>query len=271
MLRSVVTAAVAVFLLAASFAAQEVPADMSLIPAGEFWMGRTHMWLLDELSMNLTPRLDDQPAHRVHMDGFLMDKYEVSNEAYSKFTDSTGHRKPFHWIGGKVPQGKENLPVYNVSWDDAVAYCKWAGKLLPTEAQWERAARGGTDFTLYPWGDELSTGGARGAGARGGPPQARLATYALPTGPTKIGSYAPNKFGLFDMTGNVWEWVNDWYNRTYYSVSPDKNPPGPDTGLYKVIRGGSWSDVDERVLGVNFRNFTEPELRTASIGFRCAK
>jgi formylglycine-generating enzyme required for sulfatase activity len=282
---------------------QNVPADMVQIPAGEYWMGRTHMWLLDELSMNLTPRLDDQPVHRIYIDSFLMDKYEVTNERYVKFVEATGHRKPFHWIGGKVPAGKENLPVYNVSWDDAESYCKWAGKRLPTEAEWERAARGGVEFTMYPWGDELAPGGRRGpqivdgvvvdaepepggvtatppaanpaprpAGGRGGAPgAAKRATYALPTGPTKVGSYEPNAFGLFDMTGNVWEWVNDWYNRTYYSVSPEKNPPGPESGMYKVIRGGSWSDGDDRVLGLNFRNFTDPELRTSSIGFRCTK
>src|SRR5215467_14268162 len=105
---------------------QNVPADMVQIPAGEFWMGRTHMWLLDELSMNLTPRLDDQPVHRIYIDSFLMDKYEVTNENYAKFTAATSHRKPFHWIAGKIESGKENLPVYNVSWDDADAYCKWA-------------------------------------------------------------------------------------------------------------------------------------------------
>lgn len=135
---------------------------MVQIPAGEFWMGRNHMWLVDELSMNLSPRLDDQPVHRIAIDAFLMDKFEVTNESYSKFTGATGHRKPFHWIGGKVPAGKENLPVYNVSWDDANAFCQWAGKRLPTEAEWERAARGGVDFTLYPWGDEFAAGGRRG-------------------------------------------------------------------------------------------------------------
>jgi formylglycine-generating enzyme required for sulfatase activity len=97
--------------------------DMARIPAGEFWMGRTHNFLIDELGMHLRPRLDDQPAHLVYVDAFWIDKYEVTNEAYARFAQATARRKPFHWIGGKIPAGQERFPVANITWDDAAAYC----------------------------------------------------------------------------------------------------------------------------------------------------
>ena len=246
--------------------AQTAPEEMVRVPAGDFWMGRQHMWLLDELGMHLRLRLDDTPAHLTYLDDYQIDKYEVSNEKYAKFVDAAKHRKPFHWVGGKLPQGQEQYPVYNVSWDDAAAYCKWAGKRLPTEAEWEKAARGGSDkATMYPWGDSLNPGGGRGAQA------AKPAHFGFPNGPTKVGSYPANGYGLFDMLGNVAEWTADWYNRTYYSVSPDKNPPGPETGMYRVFRGSSWSDTDERMLATHYRNYTNAELRTDVLGFRCVK
>jgi len=245
----------------------QAPADTVVIPAGEFWMGRQHMWLIDELGMHLRLRLDDQPSHLTFVNDFYIDKYEVTNEKYARFVQATSRRKPFHWVGGKLPQGAEQLPVYNVSWDEADAYCKWEGKRLPTEAEWEKAARGGSDkVTMYPWGDQLNPGGGRGAA-----PAAKPAHFGFPNGPTKVGSYPPNGYGVYDMIGNVAEWTADWYQRTYYSVSPEKNPPGPESGIYRVFRGSSWSDADERILGVHYRNFTNPELRTNVLGFRCAK
>jgi iron(II)-dependent oxidoreductase len=241
-------------------AAQDAPDNMVHIPGGEFWMGRTHMWLIDELGMHLRPRLDDQPAHLIHIDSFFVDKYEVTNADYAKFTDATGHRKPFHWAGGKIPQAQERLPVYNVSWDDADAYCKFAGKRLPTEAEWERAARGGVEKTLYPWGNQLRNR-----------QEPKRAHYAFPNGPAAVGSYPPNGFGVYDATGNVWEWVGDWYSHSYYSVTPETNPKGPESGEYRVIRGGAWADNDERILSLHYRNFTNPSHRTATVGFRCAQ
>src|SRR5262245_29459502 len=108
---------------------------MVQIPAGEFWMGRTYNWLLDELSMHLRPRLDDQPVHLVYLDSYWIDAYEVTNEQYLRFAEDTRRKKPFHWIGGKIPSGQEKFPVYNVTWDDATAYCQSVGKRLPTEAE----------------------------------------------------------------------------------------------------------------------------------------
>jgi len=244
---------------------QETPADMSLIPPGEFWMGRSFNWLLDELGMHLRPRLDDQPVHLVHVDAFLMDKYEVTNEQYARFAETTKRKKPFHWIGGRIPSGIEKAPVYNVTWDDAAAYCRFAGKRLPTEAEWERAARGGVEKNMFSWGNELLTRRS------GDAPPAKRARYGYPNGPVAVGSYAPNGFGLYDVTGNVWEWISDWYDQNYYAVSPEKNPQGPATGLYHVIRGGGWSDNDERILALHYRNFTNPELASNTVGFRCAK
>src|SRR5207249_4276046 len=219
---------------------------------------------------------------------------EVTQDEYAKFVQATKHRTPFHWKDGRIPDGQEQYPVYNVSWDDADAFCKWAGKRLPTEAEWEKAARGGAEKKRYPWGDELrpapeppaknaDAGAPAAAGAAAAPNAQRqqgpkLAQYGVPNGPTKVGSYPANGFGLYDVMGNVAEWVADWYDRTYYAVSPEANPKGPETGVYHVIRGSSWSDVIEtgdevepRVYGVYFRNFLNPSHRTNVVGFRCAK
>ena len=181
----------------------------------------------------------------IALPAYWMDQYEVTNENYARFAEATGRRKPFHWIGGKIPPGQEKFPVYNVTWDDAVAYCTFLGKRLPTVAEWERAARGGVEKTMFPWGNELEAQGRRQAGggeqSESRQEPAKRARYGYPNGAVPVGSYAPNGFGLYDVVGNVWEWVSDWYEQYYYSVSPEKNPQGPDTGLYRVIRGGGWS------------------------------
>ncbi len=250
-------------------ALQDSNGDMAPIPAGEFWMGRVHLWDRDLLDVTEAARLDDRPAHLVYLDGFFMDKLEVTNAQYERFSESTGHRKPYHWKDGKIPSGKEQWPVYNVSWFDAEAYCRWQNKRLPTEAEWEKAARGGLDRKLYPWGDNLEA-------TQGGSntPNAKMALFGGASGPVNVGSYPPNGLGLHDMLGNVHEWVSDWYARDYYSISPSRNPRGVETGLYRIFRGGSWADDDntsDRVLGVQYRNFTDPAIRTVTIGIRCAR
>ena len=268
------------------------PANMAEIKAGEFWMGRVQMFRPDEQGYFLRPRIDDVPAHLTHIDTFYIDKTEVTQTDYARFVQATRRPAPFHWKDGRIPQGQELFPVYNVNWNDADAYCKWAGKRLPTEAEWEKAARGGLDKKRYPWGDELRPGVAAPAPAAGAAapaggaarpdaqktPGPKLAQYGVPNGPTKVGSFPANAFGLYDVMGNVAEWVSDWYDRTYYPVSPEANPKGPDTGQYRVIRGSSWSDaietgdeVEPRVYGVYFRNFLNPTHRTNVVGFRCAK
>jgi len=231
----------------------QAPANMVLIPAGEFWMGRTHTTSLEQAIILERDRRDDQPAHKIHVDAFYVDKYEVTNVEYARFVDATSAARPWHWPAGKVAQGEERWPVSNVTWTEADAYCRWAGKRLPSEAEWERAARGGLDRKRYPWGDE----GARDR-----------AHTSSATGPTAVGSFAPNAYGLHDLAGNVWEWTSDWYERDYYAVSPDRNPPGPAKGDYKVIRGGGWTEGAQMTA---FRNYAETEMRTLIIGFRCAR
>ncbi len=252
------------------FFAQNTPSDMAPVPAGEFWQGRVYMTLIDELGMLARARMDDLPAHQVYLDAFSIDKYETTNADYLRFTESSKHRKPYHWVGGKIPANEEKFPVYNVSWDDAVAYCTWAGKRLPTESEWEKAARGGKDRLRFPWGDDLVAGGGGARGARGGG-GAKAAHYGWPEGPVAVGSFPPNGYGIYDVVGNIAEWVNDWYAQNYYSVSPDRNPQGPAKGMYRVVLGNAWNGDDERHLAVHYRNFAEPETRTVTIGFRCAK
>ena len=253
-------------------ALQQAPLDgMVSIPAGEFWMGRVHYFLIDEVGWLERDRRDDLPAHKVYVDSFYLDKYEVTNQDFARFVEATGGSKPWYWPNGKVAKGEERFPVYDVTWFQADAYCKWAGKRLPSEAEWERAARGGLEKKKFSWGD-----GAPGAASEDAPAGAegantKRAQVGSPFGPTNVGSYPPNGYGVYDITGNVWEWINDWYDRDYYTVSPDRNPPGPATGTYRVIRGGGWSDDDERNLMNHFRNFADPSKGASTIGFRCAK
>ncbi|MGH9722400.1 MAG: formylglycine-generating enzyme family protein, partial [Bryobacteraceae bacterium] len=192
----------------------------------------------------------------VRIDPFYLDEHEVTNEEYAGFVAEAHHRPPYHWPEGKFPAGKGKIAVVNVSWDDAAAYARWAHKRLPTEAEWERACRGIAGKTMYPWGDrKLAKTDAR---------------YAAIDGPGEVCKFKPNYFGLHDMAGNVWEWTADWYDRTYYERAPAENPKGPEKGAYRVIRGGSWADV-EKYLTCAYRSWARPAERSPNIGFRCAK
>jgi formylglycine-generating enzyme required for sulfatase activity len=210
------------------------------IPAGDFQMGSNDYD-------------NEKPIHTVYLDAFYIDIYEVTNAQYKKFMDATGHKAPYCWNDSKF--NAPNHPVVGVSWDNAVAYAKWAGKRLPTEAEWEKSARGGLVGKKYPWGDILTHDDANYSG-KGGKDKWEQ------TSPVR--SFAPNGYGLYDMAGNVWEWCEDWYSNNYYANSPKSNPKGPGSGKWRVLRGGSWYDSDD------------DDLRVAdgcgdAVGFRCVQ
>ena len=226
-------------------------ADMALIPAGEFTMGRTKLTDDDKTKMRPIVLLDDRPGHKVSLDAFWIGKTEVTNRDYAAFVVATKRQPPYHWKEQVPP----DFPVYNVDWDDASTYCAWAGQRLPTEAEWERAARGGQEARDFPNGEKLD---------------GKQALFGVETGPGRVAQFPPNGFGLHDMAGGVSEWVADWFEREYYARSESRNPRGPAQGVYRVIRGGAWSDSAPRCT-VFFRNWVRPNQKTPNLGFRCAR
>lgn len=238
------------------------------VPPGDFWMGRTRLWLIDEIHWQTRDRVDARPVHRVTLPGFWMDQKEVTQAAYREYTLSTGQPAPFHWRQG-FPENKAQFPVYNVNWDEAREYCAFRGKRLPTEAEWEKAARGGLEGAPWPWGGQYRPDPDENA-PEGSPPPRPPARIAHPGSPTDVASFPANGYGLYDMVGNIAEWVADGYDLGYYAVSPFADPRGPEDAPYRIFRGGSWADTDERIASVHYRNFTRPDTRIHSIGFRCA-
>ena len=225
---------------------RDVP--MVMVPAGEFSMGST---IGD----------DEKPVHRVYLNAFYMDKHEVTVGQYAKFLQATGMEEPSDWDLMNQPQHSKR-PVVNINWSDAATFCKWAGKRLPTEAEWEKAARG-TDGRLYPWGNDAPTR----LHANFGKKDWDNHTALVPVGSFELGK---SPYGIYDLAGNAWEWVNDWYDHDYYKKSPAKNPQGPAKGQSKVVRGGSWLYVPD-FLRTSFRFNAEPSGRQFGYGFRCAK
>ena len=223
-------------------------AEMILIPAGEFIMGSPESEGDD----------DEHPQHTVFLDAFYIDKYEVTNAQYKQFMDATGHEAPGLWNDERFNQ--PNQPVVSVSWHDAVAYAEWAGKRLPTEAEWEKAARG-TDGRKYPLGNEWDSSkcnsGVDGDGYE----------YAAPVGSFPDGA---SPYGVMDMAGNVDEWCADLYDEDYYSRSPQQNPKGPDSGSRRVFRGGSWDSSLTLLRCADRGNFV-PTWAASDIGFRCSQ
>jgi formylglycine-generating enzyme required for sulfatase activity len=222
------------------------------IPAGQFAMGSDGVRALE----------DERPVHRVWLDRFSMDLYEVATAQYAEFLIATQRPAPWQWNSVDLSQSHDR-PVIGVDWSDADAYCQWKGKRLPTEAEWEKSARG-TEGRLYPWGDQF--------------PSKDLANFALGARfsysqvlmPVQSYEQGKSPYGLYHMAGNVWEWVQDWYAVNYYEVSPERNPQGPEQGQFKVLRGGSWSDLPKYLLTYG-RFKLPPETRNSYTGFRCAK
>jgi formylglycine-generating enzyme required for sulfatase activity len=293
--------------------------EMVWVPGGWFWMG-------DESIP------DARPVRRVYVDGFWMDRTEVTNHQFARFVNATGYQTvaerqpdprdypnvpphqlvpgsavftpparpvPMHdplawwryvpganWRQPEGPgsslTGRMNHPVVHICWEDAVAYATWAGKRLPTEAEWEFAARGGLDRKPFVWGDELLPGGKWQANIWQGefPYENHVDDGYAGTAP--VGSFPPNGYGLFDMAGNVWEWCADWYRPDYYATAPEKNPPGPETGVpprypetrsERVRRGGSFlcSDNYCRRYLPGARDKNPPDSSANHTGFRCVR
>ena len=204
---------------------------------------------------------DERPVRRVYLDAYFMDKNQLTVGEYAKFVTSTSHEVPPEWNIMSRPMHQKR-PVVNVDWEDAAAYCKWAGKRQPTEAEWEKAARG-TDGRTYPWGDEPPTK------FHGNMKQELWNNHM---GLTPVGMFGDGRspYGINDMAGNVWEWVSDWYDDEYYSAAPLRNPTGPATGISKVVRGGSWGSGPEGLRSAE-RETHVPSFQGYGTGFRCAK
>lgn len=228
------------------------------IPAGEFVMG------YDGSEEN------QKPAHAVLLKAYHIDKYEVSNTQYRAFVNATSAQAPRYANDSNLNQ--PNQPVVGVTWAEARDYCTWAGLRLPTEAEWEKAARG-MDERLYPWGNSLPDGTLANFADKNADLDWRDLSVDDGYGfSAPVGSYASgaSSYDVYDLSGNVWEWVSDWYDPDYYKQSPAENPIGPSQGANRVIRGGSWySRVT--ALGATFRTLHEPGHGTLYVGFRCAR
>jgi len=255
---------------------QAIAPDLARIPGGEFLMGAAD------------GEEDERPVHRVHVSEFLVGRAPVTQEEYARFVAATGHpapavralplivvegrdlefrelAAPYAWSEARPPAGQGAHPVVLVTYEDAVAYCGWLSAevgrpfRLPTEAEWEKAARGGLDGRRYPWGDEFES--------------ARCNYLADPAskrqrGTRPAGTFEPNGYGLFDVVGNTWEWVSDWYARDFYSLGDMQDPIGPDSGTFRIVRGGAWVNDDANMLRCAYRHRVPPDTYAYSVGFR---
>lgn len=237
-------------------------AAMVLVFAGKFLMGTSDEEI--ELYKELFPyrresRFDNErPQHSVYLDAFYIDKFEVTNSCYKKFLTQTGY-KPSSYFD-YPPHNEPNFPAIVGKFQDAYEYAKWAGKRLPTEAEWEKAARG-TDGRIWPWGNKWDASKLNANDATG-----EIDGYAQ-TAP--VGQYpqSASPYGVYDMAGNVWEWVSDWYSPEYYKISPTFNPQGPETGEYRVLRGGGWAENYDFTRCASRFGITAPG--SLLCGFRC--
>jgi sulfatase modifying factor 1 len=250
--------------------------DLARIPAGDFLMGAADA---DD---------DERPVHRVYVSEFFIGRHLVTNDEYARFVRASGYPPPsvrglplvangdwdstfrelalpYVWEGTATPAGRGTHPVVLVRYDDAVAYCDWLATTidrrvrLPTEAEWEKAARGGGEGRRYPWGDAIDAS----HGNFLNDPASKPTRGTRPTG-----TYAPNGYGLFDMIGNVWEWVSDWYDQDYYGLGESRDPRGPNVGQMRIVRGGSWVNDELSMLRCAYRHKVPPDTYAYSVGFR---
>jgi formylglycine-generating enzyme required for sulfatase activity len=233
---------------------------------------------------------DERPVHRVYVSEFFIGRFPVTNDEYARFVQATGHpapavrdlplvalgerdllfrelAAPYVWEHDQPPAGHGSHPVVLVRYDDALAYCGWlSGAIarpvrLPTEAEWEKAARAGTEGLRYPWGRHIDA-------SRGNfliDPAIKRQRGTRPTG-----TYPPNGYGLYDMCGNVWEWIADWYSPDYYGLGEMRDPRGPQSGSMRIVRGGSWLNDDVGMLRCAYRHKVPPDTYAYSTGFRIA-
>jgi iron(II)-dependent oxidoreductase len=243
--------------------------EMVRIPAGPFLMG-------SDKKLDRNAYLVEFPQHKVYLDAYDIDKYEVTTVQYLKFVLATARPPQVDWKfdGGNFQETMAAHPIMHVSWYDADEYCRWAGKRLPTEAEWEKAARGDQDARIYPWGNEMAglTRANYGRSGLSGPVRDRPERLLLYPPIISVFKYdnSVSPYGAFQMVGNVAEWVADWYEKDYYKKAPEKNPTGPDKGTQKAFRGGGWIDSTPSVR-VSQRNGTDPKTSMNWLGFRCAR
>jgi len=242
--------------------------EMVTIPGGTFIMGSDR-----KVDRNAYPA--EFPQRKVYLDAYEIDKYEVTTVQFLKFVLATNRDPLIDWQydGGNFQETMASHPVMHVSWFDAEAYCKWAGKRLPTSAEWEKAARGG-DGRIYPWGNEPAGLSRANFGRTGlsGPVRDRPERLLLYPPIISVDKYenSVSPYGVFQMAGNVAEWTADWYDSNYYKKAPDRNPKGPDKGTQRAFRGGGWVDSTPSVRPAQ-RNGTEPQTKMNWLGFRCAR
>jgi formylglycine-generating enzyme required for sulfatase activity len=250
--------------------------NLARIPAGDFLMGAPDA------------EEDERPIHRVFVSEFSIGRFPVTQDEYARFVRATGHpapsirnlpliaaagrdalfremAAPYVWNDGEPPAGHGSHPVVLVPFEDALAYCRWLSDSLgrpvrlPTEAEWERAARGGTDGHRYPWGDDIDSTHCNFLAD----PSVKRQRGTRPTG-----TFPPNPYGLYDMCGNVWEWVSDWYHAEYYGKGEQRDPGGPSSGAMRIVRGGSWVNDDVSMLRCAYRHKVPPDTYAYSVGFR---